>query len=93
MGRRVTRRATAENLSKETITDRMPANLDTLSKLIEANRKDWLIAASAKESPNRRRRARQELMHRRRRAARLLEELSLRTSKIQPLMKKLVTMK
>jgi RNA polymerase primary sigma factor len=85
---RTMKTSTAENLSKETITDRMPANLGTLARLIEADRKDWLAASSEKDGPSRRE-ARQNLKHRRRRAARLLEELSLRTSKIQPLMKKL----
>ncbi len=81
--------STAENLSKETITDRMPANLETLRMIIECDRKDWTIATGNKEGESRRREARKSLWRRRRRAARLLEELSLRTSKIQPLMKKL----
>jgi len=81
--------STAENLSKETITDRMPANLGTLRRLIEADREDWAVATHARESGSGRRAARKSLWRRRRRAARLLEELSLRTSKVQPLMKKL----
>ena len=81
--------STAENLSKETITDRMPANLDTIKKIIDCDRRDWTIATGSRENESRRREARKNLWRRRRRAARLLEELSLRTSKIQPLMKKL----
>jgi RNA polymerase primary sigma factor len=81
--------STAENLSKETITDRMPANLDTLRKVMEVNQRDWRRAKDAKLSFGERRRALRTLWRRRRRAARLLEELSLRTSKIQPMMKKL----
>ncbi|MFB3894647.1 MAG: RNA polymerase sigma factor region1.1 domain-containing protein, partial [Phycisphaerae bacterium] len=81
--------STAENLSKETITDRMPANLETVRKMIEANRADWSTARNPKESLRAHRVSLRRLWHRRRRAARLLEELSLRTSKIQPLMKKL----
>ncbi len=81
--------STAENLSKETITERMPANLGTVDKIIEANRRDWMILRDSKVSEAQRRVARRRLWHRRRRAARLIEELSLRTSKIQPLMKKL----
>ena len=81
--------STAENLSKETITDRMPANLDTLRKVMEVNQHDWRRAKDAKLSFGERRRALRTLWRRRRRAAKLLEELSLRTSKIQPMMKKL----
>ena len=81
--------STAENLSKETITDRMPANLETLRKVMEVNQHDWRRAKDAKLSFGERRRALRTLWRRRRRAARLLEELSLRTSKIQPMMKKL----
>ena len=81
--------STAENLSKETITDRMPANLKTLQKIIDANKNDWTSANDHRASDSHRRAARRNLWKRRRRAARLLEELSLRTSRIQPLMKKL----
>jgi len=81
--------STAENLSKETITDRMPANLETLRKIIEENDRDWKRARNKKLYDSDQRRALRSLWRRRRRAARLLEELSLRTSKIQPLMKKL----
>lgn len=81
--------STAENLSKETITDRMPANLGTVAKLIELDKRDWQESKDSKTSEIRRRVCLRNLWRRRRRAAKLLEELSLRTSKIQPLMKKL----
>jgi RNA polymerase primary sigma factor len=81
--------STAEDLSKETITSRMPANLSTLDKLVERNLADWNTIRSPKTSDTARRTAKRQLFHRRRRAAKLLEELSLRTSRIQPLMNKL----
>jgi RNA polymerase primary sigma factor len=81
--------STAENLSKETITERMPANLATLGRIIRANEQNWQVARSPRSSESASRRAMRCLWRRRRRAAKLLEELSLRTSKIQPLMKKL----
>jgi RNA polymerase primary sigma factor len=81
--------STAENLSKETITDRMPANLGTVTKIVDRNKGFWEVANSTKESDSVRRRALRNLWKSRRRAAKLLEELSLRTSRIQPLMKKL----
>ena len=81
--------STAENLSKETITARMPANLATLGMMIEANRADWNLAARNGSDRKQARRLRRRLWRRGRRAAKLTEELSLRTSRIQPLMKKL----
>ncbi len=81
--------STAENLSKETITERMPLNLGTLNRIIDADQKDWQTARAARVAAATQRKCKHSLWRRRRRAARLLEELSLRTSKIQPLMKKL----
>jgi RNA polymerase primary sigma factor len=81
--------STAENLSKETITERMPANLGTLRKVIAANQEDWRSIRSPRTGESLCRKCTRSLWRRRRRAAKLLEELSLRTSKIQPLMKKL----
>ncbi len=81
--------STAENLSKEVITERMPANLGTINRIIDYDREDWATVRNPKAGEEKRRIARRRLWKRRRRAARLLEELSLRTSKIQPLMKKL----
>jgi len=81
--------STAENLSKETISDRMPANLETIRKLIEADRADWAVVNNPGEPEKKNHIVRRALWRRRRRAATLLEELSLRTSRIQPLMKKL----
>ncbi len=81
--------STAENLSKESITARMPANLATVEQIIKRNQQDWSTIRSGQTSDTARRVAIRRLFHRRRRAAKLLEELSLRTSRIQPLMNKL----
>ena len=81
--------STAENLSKETITARMPSNLSTLRKTIDANDDDWNTYIDANLEQLIRKRANRKHWRRRRRAAKLLEELSLRTSRIQPMMKKL----
>ncbi len=86
---RTMRISTAENLSKETITGRMPSNLQTVEKIIEDNMADWTTAKTTREPDKKRHGARRRLWRRCRRAAKLLEELSLRTSRIQPLMKKL----
>ena len=82
--------STAENLAKDTISERIPINLDTVRLLLESNQKEWALIRNPRLSPDRRRVARKRMWRRRRRVARLLEELSLRTSRIQPLMKKLV---
>jgi RNA polymerase primary sigma factor len=81
--------STAENLSKETITERMPNNLLTLERIMGANDTDWATSRDSSLPEKQRKAARKSLWRRRRRAAKLLEELSLRTSRIQPLMKKL----
>jgi RNA polymerase primary sigma factor len=72
---------------KGTIGQRIPINLESARKMLARNREDWesLRSAGKKE---------QEDLHlairrRRRRSVKLLEELSLRTSKVTPLMKKL----
>lgn len=85
---RTMRISTAENLSKETIMARMPANLETVRQIIERNVADWKVLRS-NASTTRRDKAVRTLWRRRRRAATLLEELSLRTSRIGPLMRKL----
>ncbi len=82
--------STAENLSKETITERMPANLATVQRIIEANDKGWDVFIDKETSEDDRRTTNRSLWQRRRRSAKLLEELSLRTSRIQPMMNKLL---
>ena len=86
---RTMRISTAENLSKETIISRMTPNLPTLDGLIERNVADWTTIRSPRTSQANRRAATRRLWRRRQRAVKLLEELSLRTSRVQPLMKKL----
>src|SRR5256885_2383764 len=80
--------STAEDQAdKGTIGQRIPMNLETVRNMLSRNREDWdgLREANKKDQ--------QELMlairRRRRRGTKLLEELSLRTSKVTPLMKKL----
>ncbi len=79
----------ATGLTKETITARMATNLQTLRKIMAANEADWVGFRSPRSSQPRRQAAIRRLWRRRRRAARLLEELSLRTSRIEPLINKL----
>src|SRR5277367_1476479 len=72
---------------KGTIGQRIPINLESARKMLARNREDWeaLREAGKKEEEE----LRLAIRRRRRRSVKLLEELSLRTSKVTPLMKKL----
>jgi len=82
--------STAENLAKDTINERISPNLATARSVLDANQRDWETVKDPKTPEQVRRAVRRKMWRRRRRVAKLLEELSLRTSRIQPLMKKLV---
>ena len=76
--------STAEADAKQKIAARMPVNLTTIHQLLEANREQWqslerlgTVRAAA---------ARRRMTSRRRKIASLVEELSLRTSQIRPLL-------
>ncbi|HEX8322906.1 MAG TPA: RNA polymerase sigma factor RpoD [Tepidisphaeraceae bacterium] len=73
---------------KGTIGLRIPTNLNTAKVMLERNRSDWdamRVTKVKKEADD----FRLAQRRRRRRCVKLLEELSLRTSKVSPLMKKL----
>ncbi|RYG79540.1 sigma-70 family RNA polymerase sigma factor, partial [bacterium] len=81
--------STAEDQAdKGTIGVRIPFSLNTISQLVERNRTDWDAYRAAKGKKEQ-----AEIMlrlrRRRRRCCKLLEELSLRTSRITPLSKRL----
>ena len=80
----------SENLAKGTIIKRAPENLRTSEKLLELNRADYeaSLVSNLKEEP--REVIRRRIRVRRQKCVILLEELSLRTSKIQSVMKKLM---
>ncbi len=82
--------STAEEDAKEKIAARIPENLKTIRTLLDLNRQDW----EALDQPGRKAKAeieaiRHRLSSRRRKISTLLEELSLRTSKILPLFKRM----
>src|SRR5262249_47851500 len=79
-----------ENLEKDKIMARMPHNLRTLEHLMEQNQQDFdkLIDPRLTDEEEKHK-LRRLLRVRRRKAVTLVEELSIRTQKIQPLMKKL----
>ena len=81
--------STAENQAdKATIGQRIPLNLESVRRMLLRNREDWegLSTAKTRKEQDELRLA---IRRRRRRSVKLLEELSLRTSKVTPLMKKL----
>ena len=77
-----------ENLEKDQILGRMPHNLATLEHLMECNNRDFRGYVREREKVARRQFS-TELKSRRRKAVNLVEELSIRTQKVQPLMKRL----
>jgi RNA polymerase primary sigma factor len=78
-----------ENLEKDKILQRMPHNLKTLERLMEQNVEDFTRLLDPRTGEEDRRKLRRGLRVRRRKAVTLVEELSIRTQKVQPLMKKL----
>jgi RNA polymerase primary sigma factor len=77
-----------ENLEKDQILGRMPHNLATLVHLMDCNVRDFKSFVRERDVP-----ARHSLLanlkRRRCKAVNLVEELSIRTQKVQPLMKRL----
>jgi len=78
-----------ENLEKDKILQRMPHNLKTLEHLMEQNVADFEKLMDVRAGEEHQRKYRRTLKVRRRKAVTLVEELSIRTQKVQPLMKKL----
>ena len=78
-----------ENLEKHNILQRMPHNLRTLDPLMEMNVEDFQRLTDERTADAERADLRARLKARRRKTVMLIEELSIRTQKVQPLMKKL----
>ena len=72
-----------DRLEKEQILGRLPHNLKTLDVLIKQNKADYRIALSKKRRMAERREAWARLGRRRRSCVRLIEELGLRTQRIE----------
>src|SRR4029079_9692007 len=78
-----------ENLDKDKILQRMPHNLKTLEHLMELNVEDFKKLVDRRTNEEARKDLRRILKVRRRKTTTLVEELSIRTQKVQPLMRKL----
>ena len=81
--------STAEDDAKGKIAARIPVNLVTIKRLLELNREDWDQTYAVGPGKADLQALAQRLKARRRKMATLIEELSLRTSRIQPMLKKL----
>src|SRR3954471_22299639 len=81
-----------ENLEKDKILQRMPHNLRTLEHLMGQNQEDFQKLLDPRTGEDDKRKLRRALRVRRRKAVTLVEELSIRTQKVQPLMKRLEQM-
>ena len=78
-----------ERLTKEQIIARMPHNLSTLSHLMEENQKDFNVLLNRRTELAVRQEARQRFIRRRRKMLTLIEELSLRTRRVQVMMRQM----
>ncbi len=84
---------TSEQMAKTTIMSRMPGNIETARALLCRNEEDWESLNRKRVAASTRTQVDAQMTSRRRKISKLLEELSLRTSRITPLMKKLLSMK
>ncbi|HEV2968926.1 MAG TPA: sigma-70 family RNA polymerase sigma factor [Pirellulales bacterium] len=78
-----------ERLTKEQIMARMPHNLATLKQLLAANREDFRKLLSRKTPRGEWIEARRRFCRRRSKALTLVEELSLRTRRVQQMVKQM----
>ena len=78
-----------DRLEKDQILGRLPHNLPTAECLLRRNKADYRIATSKSTKMSLRREAWQRLGRRRLRVVKLIEELGLRTQRIEPLIRTL----
>ncbi len=78
-----------DRLEKDQILGRLPHNLRTLDVLLRRNRRDYRVALSRSQTKPQRTKAWMRLAGRRRRAVRLVEELGLRTQRIESMIRTL----
>ncbi|HEY3395961.1 MAG TPA: sigma-70 family RNA polymerase sigma factor [Lacipirellulaceae bacterium] len=81
-----------ERLTKEQVQARMPHNLPLLRHLMEAQRRDFAVLTNRLASAEVKSFARRRYIRRREKMLLLVEELSLRTRRVQPLIRQLEEM-
>ncbi len=72
-----------DRLEKDQILGRLPHNIKTIDELLRRNRHDYLVAINRKNKKSERREAWRALGKRRQRAVKLVEELGLRTQRLE----------
>ncbi len=78
-----------ENLTKEQIQARMPHNFKTMEHLLKENAKDFKLLISKQTDDMEKKSARKRFLSRRAKLVVLVEELSLRSRRISPMIKQL----
>lgn len=78
-----------ERLTKEQILARMPHNFATLDRLYKQNKADFATLVSKSANPEEKKLARSRFIGRRHKLVQLIEELSLRSRRVSPLIKEL----
>lgn len=78
-----------ERLTKEQVQARMPHNLQTLDHLLDANRRGFERLIRKSTPPDEKATIRKAFLRRRRKCLQLVEELSLRTRRVQPMIEQL----
>ena len=78
-----------ERLTKEQVSARMPHNLPTLDRLIRQNKEDFELMVRKSTSPRLKAEVRRRFISNRRKCLELVEELSLRSRRVTPLLKQL----
>jgi RNA polymerase primary sigma factor len=81
-----------ERLTKDQVQARMPHNLPLLEHLMQQQQRDFALLISSKTSGSDKAAARLRYIRRRDKMLTLVEELSLRTRRVQPLIKQLEEM-
>lgn len=76
-------------VEKKAIMQRIVPNVRTIQYLLDQNRNDYMVAINKRLPMRQRRAAWKNLVIRRNKAVRLVEEMNLRTGKLQPIFEKL----
>jgi len=88
---RTMRISTAETNAKDKVAARIPVNTATVKQLLDQSRADWELLEAGTLSAARTKVVAAQLRRRKRKIATLLEECCLRTGRIQPLYRKLLS--
>lgn len=85
---RTLRTSETEDLRKEQIQGRIPVNMPTIERLMGQNREDWELLKAAPDAASRSE-IKERMRRRRRKLCWLVEELSVRTQRLQPIMRRM----